>query len=77
MQTELSLSMGLPALKAVLIMQVRKLSVKAISSPLLFDTTGRPADNGLYDLAMGPMEPGDVYVLPPSLKLHSAVHCMW
>ncbi|KAK9840861.1 hypothetical protein WJX84_010134 [Apatococcus fuscideae] len=42
--------------------EVRKLSVKPVSSPLLYDTTGRPVDNGLYDQGMGPMEPSDVCV---------------
>ena len=56
-------------------MQVRKLSVKPVNSPLLYDATGRPADNGLYDQGMGPMEPGDVYALstcPVSLVLLSS-----
>lgn len=34
--------------------QVRKLSVKRITSPITFDNMGHPVPDGLYDPAMGP-----------------------
>lgn len=36
--------------------QIRKLSVKQITSPMSLDNFKRPVPNGLYDLAMGPMD---------------------
>lgn len=36
--------------------QVRKQSVKAITSPLTFDSLNHPVVNGLYDPALGPVE---------------------
>ena len=36
--------------------QVRKQSVKAVTSPLTFDSLNHPVVNGLYDPALGPVE---------------------
>lgn len=43
--------------------QIRKLSVTHVHSPLLYDAIKRPVDHGIYDLAMGPMDPLDSYAL--------------
>lgn len=37
--------------------EIRSLSVKKITQSLTHDALGRPIPNGLYDLAMGPLEP--------------------
>ncbi len=39
--------------------QIRKLSVKRITSPLVYDNLKTAVPNGLYDAAMGPMETND------------------
>jgi hypothetical protein len=39
--------------------QIRKLSVKRITSPLVYDNLKNAVPNGLYDAAMGPMETHD------------------
>lgn len=36
--------------------EIKKLSVKKISVPFVFDNLNRPVPNGLYDPAMGPMD---------------------
>lgn len=38
--------------------QVRKLSVKRVTSPITFDNMGHPVPDGLYDPAMGPAGAG-------------------
>jgi len=49
---------------------LRRISVKQIVNPTLFDNLLRPTSGGLYDPALGPMERGDVYVpLPPELPV--------
>ena len=40
-------------------LQIRKLSVKRITSPLVYDNLKNAIPNGLYDAAMGPMETQD------------------
>lgn len=35
--------------------QTKKLSVKRITNPVIFDNLGRPTQGGLYDSALGPM----------------------
>ena len=37
-------------------LQVRKISVKQIVSPVIFDNMKNPIKGGLYDPAMGPMD---------------------
>ena len=39
--------------------QVRRLSVKRITSPIARDNLGHPVPGGLYDPAMGPLAPGE------------------
>ncbi|KAJ3105589.1 hypothetical protein HDU97_007931 [Phlyctochytrium planicorne] len=39
--------------------ELRKLSVKAITNPILMDNQGHPSVGGLYDPALGPIERGD------------------
>ncbi len=39
--------------------QVRRLSVKRITSPVARDNLGHPVPGGLYDPAMGPLAPGE------------------
>ncbi|KAF7707147.1 DNA-directed RNA polymerase I subunit RPA1 [Silurus meridionalis] len=36
--------------------EIRKLSVKSVTNPLLLDNVGNPAPNGLYDLSLGPAD---------------------
>ncbi|XP_053361431.1 DNA-directed RNA polymerase I subunit RPA1 [Clarias gariepinus] len=36
--------------------EIRKLSVKGVTNPLLLDNVGNPAPNGLYDLSLGPAD---------------------
>ncbi|TST60384.1 DNA-directed RNA polymerase I subunit RPA1 [Bagarius yarrelli] len=36
--------------------ELRKLSVKSVTNPLLLDNVGNPAPNGLYDLSLGPAD---------------------
>lgn len=57
--------------------QIRKLSATRVFTPLLYDVTKRPVDHGLYDLAMGPMDPMESYVLPSLMSLEQwpAQHC--
>lgn len=38
--------------------EIKKISVKAITNPLIFDTMDHPTTNGLYDPALGPHEKG-------------------
>lgn len=38
-------------------LQVRRISVKQITSPVIFDNLKNAVKGGLYDPAMGPMEP--------------------
>ncbi|KAJ3414278.1 hypothetical protein HDV05_006807 [Chytridiales sp. JEL 0842] len=40
--------------------ELRKLSVKSITNPVLLDALNRPTIGGLYDPALGPMEKDDV-----------------
>jgi DNA-directed RNA polymerase beta' subunit len=40
--------------------EIRKLSVKKITNPISLDTLGVPVRDGLYDPALGPLEPHDV-----------------
>lgn len=39
--------------------ELRKVSVKQISNPQIFDALGHPEKGGLYDPALGPFEKGD------------------
>ena len=36
--------------------EIHKLSVKRITSPVLFDTLNHPTKGGLYDPALGPLD---------------------
>lgn len=36
--------------------EIRKISVKQIVNPVLFDALGHPTKGGLYDPALGPCE---------------------
>lgn len=38
--------------------QLKALSVKALTNPLVFDNLNNPVPGGLYDLALGPYETG-------------------
>jgi hypothetical protein len=51
--------MVLSADELALNVQIRKLSVKRITSPLVYDNLKNAVPNGLYDAAMGPMETHD------------------
>ncbi|KAM6452106.1 DNA-directed RNA polymerase I subunit RPA1 isoform 1-T1 [Liasis olivaceus] len=42
--------------------EIRKLSVKPITNPLFLDNAGTPSPNGLYDLALGPLDNKEVCV---------------
>ncbi len=42
--------------------EIRRLSVKRISSPGSFDQLGQPVPGGLYDPAMGPTDRSATYV---------------
>ena len=41
--------------------EIHKLSVKRITSPILFDTLGHPTKAGLYDPALGPLDRNSLY----------------
>lgn len=47
--------------------QVRRISVKQITNPVLFDALNNPTANGLYDPALGPTQRGDMSVHSPIL----------
>ena len=36
--------------------EIRAVSVKAITNPVLFDSTNLPTDGGLYDPSLGPLD---------------------
>ncbi len=36
--------------------EIRKMSVKSITNPILFDTLDHPTTGGLYDPALGPYD---------------------
>jgi len=40
-------------------LQVKRLSVKRLTSPLTFDNLGNAVKDGLYDSAMGPLDVGN------------------
>uniref|UniRef100_A0A0E9WAW0 DNA-directed RNA polymerase n=1 Tax=Anguilla anguilla TaxID=7936 RepID=A0A0E9WAW0_ANGAN len=40
--------------------EIRKLSVKTITNDRFLDNVGNPATNGLYDLALGPLDAKEV-----------------
>lgn len=40
----------------VCVLQVRRLSVKRIVTPIIFDNLKNPIPDGLYDPALGPMD---------------------
>ncbi|KAL7976983.1 hypothetical protein Chor_008932 [Crotalus horridus] len=42
--------------------EIRKLSIKSITNPLFLDNAGTPSPNGLYDLALGPLDNKEVCV---------------
>ncbi|KAG8139759.1 hypothetical protein E2320_002514, partial [Naja naja] len=42
--------------------EIRKLSVKSMTNPLFLDNAGTPSPNGLYDLALGPLDNKEVCV---------------
>lgn len=41
--------------------EIRAISVKAISNPLLFDSTNLPTEGGLYDPVLGPLDRASMY----------------
>lgn len=41
--------------------EVRRLSVKQITNPVLFDNLNHPTRNGLYDAALGPLDRNAAY----------------
>ena len=43
----------------VILLQIRKLSVKQITSPLALDNLKHPILDGLYDPALGPLDAFD------------------
>jgi len=43
--------------------EIRKLSVKQITNPVTLDNLGHPTTGGLYDLALGPYERDDRYII--------------
>ena len=43
--------------------EVRKLSVKRITNPVLLDQMNHPTVGGLYDPALGPQKQGEMYVV--------------
>lgn len=45
------------------LLQIRKISVKEITSPVIFDNLRQPIQGGLYDKALGPLDPKDKYVI--------------
>lgn len=44
-------------LPLLLLTQVRKISVKQVTSPIIFDNMKTAVKGGLYDPAFGPMDP--------------------
>jgi hypothetical protein len=55
-------------LRCMFYVQVKKLSVKQITSPVVFDNVQNAIPGGLYDPAMGPYNPnGGRWVLVPGL----------
>lgn len=42
--------------------EVRKISVKQVVNPVLFDNLNQPNAGALYDPAFGPLKPGDMHV---------------
>lgn len=44
---------------------VRRISVKQVTNPVLFDNLNRPNAGGMYDPVFGPLDRGEVYVFPP------------
>ena len=51
--------------------EAEKISVKKISNPVLFDALNNPVTDGLYDPALGPIDPHDSCA---TCRL-SALHC--
>jgi len=47
------------SLLSIPLIQVRRLSVKRITSPIARDNLGHPVPGGLYDPSMGPLSPGE------------------
>jgi DNA-directed RNA polymerase I subunit RPA1 len=43
--------------------EIRKLSVKNITNPQLFDTLEHPTSGGLYDPALGPLNKKSMYLV--------------
>ena len=44
--------------------EIKRLSVKAITNPVLFDNLNHPTRGGLYDPALGPLDRNAAYVAP-------------
>ena len=44
-------------------LQIRELSIKQITSPIVFDNLKNPVAGGLYDPAMGPLEQSGRYAV--------------
>ena len=48
---------------------VRRISVKQITNPQLFDNLNNPNLGGLYDPALGPIKRGDMCVINKSFEI--------
>ncbi|GLJ25883.1 hypothetical protein SUGI_0496070 [Cryptomeria japonica] len=55
--------------------EVRSSSVKRITSPVLFDNMNRPAPEGLYDPALGPLDQYGSCITCGESALHCPGHC--
>ncbi|KAH9297472.1 hypothetical protein KI387_029154, partial [Taxus chinensis] len=55
--------------------EVRSSSVKRITSPILFDNMNRPAPEGLYDPALGPIDQYGSCITCGESALHCPGHC--
>ena len=49
----------------MLAIQIRELSIKQITSPIVYDNLKNPVAGGLYDPAMGPLEQSGRYAARP------------
>ena len=50
-------------IECVYALQIRELSIKQITSPIVFDNLKNPVAGGLYDPAMGPLEQSGRYAV--------------
>lgn len=55
--------------------EVRASSVKSITSPILFDNMNRPAPEGLYDPALGPVDQYGSCIMCGEPAVHCPGHC--